>query len=196
MLLTHPSVPRPSKLTGITSLEVHHQRSKTRVARLDQAVPVVLHATDAVYRPGRGSHPLGPSSGHFDTILALDCAYHFKTRRAFLQQAHDRLNSGGSVALADICFAPGALQTGWTRFVTAVLRLMPRENMVSTDEYVAQMRLIGYTDVRLEDITVDVFPGFIKFLRTRGVFFRAFGAIMGLFTGAGARFIIVRGTRA
>ncbi|KAJ7487666.1 S-adenosyl-L-methionine-dependent methyltransferase [Mycena galericulata] len=196
MLLTHPSVPRPAKLTGITSLDAHHQRSKTRVARLNQTVPVSLYAGDAVYRPGRGAHAFDPPSEHFDTILALDCAYHFETRWVFLQQAHEQLKPGGSVALADICFAPGALQTRWTRCVTAVLRLMPRENMVSTDEYVARMRRIGYTDVRLEDITVDVFPGFIKFIRGQGMLFAAFGVIMGVFARAGARFVIVRGTGA
>ncbi|KAJ7110152.1 S-adenosyl-L-methionine-dependent methyltransferase [Mycena epipterygia] len=196
-LLTHPSVARPSKLTGITSLVAHHRRSQARVARLNQAVPVELHAGDAIYRPGcPPGHPLDPSSGEqFDTILALDCAYHFHTRRAFLQQAHDRLRPGGCLALADICFAPGALETRWTRWVTAVLRLMPRENMVSTTEYLAQMREVGFTDVRLEDVTADVFPGFIKFLWSRGLGWGAFGSILGVFAGAGARFVLVKGTR-
>ncbi|KAJ7783854.1 S-adenosyl-L-methionine-dependent methyltransferase [Mycena maculata] len=194
LLLTHPAVSRPSKLAGITSLEAHHRRSQARVAHLNTAVPVDLHVGDAVHRGGPG-HPLNPSSEQFDTILALDCAYHFQTRRAFLQQAHNQLRPGGSVALADICFAPGALQTSWTRWVTAVLRLMPRENMVSTDEYLAEMRRIGYTDVRLEDISADVFPGFLKFLGTRGMLWKAFAVIFGVYTRAGAGFVIVRGTR-
>src|SRR5882762_9807922 len=32
--ISHPEVPRPSRLTGITSLKTHHQRSSDRVARL------------------------------------------------------------------------------------------------------------------------------------------------------------------
>ncbi|KAJ6610058.1 S-adenosyl-L-methionine-dependent methyltransferase, partial [Mycena sp. CBHHK59/15] len=196
LLLTHPSVPRPSCLNGITSLESHYRRSQARVARLDQDVPVVLHAGDAIYRAGCIEHPLDPSSDeHFDTILALDCAYHFQPRTAFLRQSYDRVLPGGSVALADICFAPSALQTRWTRLVTALLRLMPRQNLVSTDEYLAQMRTIGYVDVELEDITEDVFPGFIKFLRKRGFMWWAFGRILGAFAGAGARFVVVRGKR-
>ncbi|KAJ7706113.1 S-adenosyl-L-methionine-dependent methyltransferase [Mycena rosella] len=195
LLLTHPSMARPSQLTGITSLAAHHQRSQARVARLDQPVPVFLHAGDAVYRPGSHGHPLDPSSeDQFDTILALDCAYHFRSRTAFLRQAYGKLRPGGCVALADICFTPGALQTRWTRWVTAVLRLMPRENMVSTDEYLAQMRGMGYT-VRLEDVTSDVFPGFIRFLGTRGLGWKTFGGLMGVFAGAGARFVVVVGTK-
>ncbi|KAJ7492559.1 S-adenosyl-L-methionine-dependent methyltransferase [Mycena latifolia] len=188
-LLTHPLVARPSQLTGITSLKAHHERSQARVARLQQPIPVVLHAGDAVYRPGCRGHPLDPSSEErFDTILALDCAYHFQPRTAFLRQAYEKLRPGGSVALADICFAPGALATRWTRWV---LRLMPRENMVSTDEYLAEMRGIGFTDVRLEDVTDDVFPGFIRFLGTRGLGWKTFGGVMGVFAGAGARFVVV-----
>ncbi|KAJ6575182.1 S-adenosyl-L-methionine-dependent methyltransferase [Mycena capillaripes] len=197
LLLTYPSVPRPAQLTGITSLPSHHQRSQARVARLNQPVPVVLHAGDAIYRPGCHSHPLDPSSGeYFDTILALDCAYHFRPRSQFLRQAYARLHPGGSLALADICFAPGALQTRWTRCVTAVLRLMPRENMISTDEYVAQMREIGFTEVQLEDITEDVFPGFVSFLRTRGVGWWTFAVVFTIFVRTScARFVLVKAAR-
>ncbi|KAJ7786386.1 S-adenosyl-L-methionine-dependent methyltransferase [Mycena metata] len=195
LLLTHPDVPRPAHLTGITSLESHYTRSQARVARLTQPVPVDLHAGDAIYRAGSRTHPLDPSSEQpkFDTILALDCAYHFKPRAEFLRQAYHRLNPGGSLALADICFAPGALETRWTRFVTTILGLMPAENMISTDEYVAQMREIGFRDVKLEDITEDVFPGFVSFLATRGVGWRIFSKAFTIFWGSGGRFVVVYG---
>jgi hypothetical protein len=159
-------------------------------------VPVRLHSGDAIYRQGSQGHPLDPSSEeYFDTILALDCAYHFQPRTKFLAQAFNKLRAGGSLALADICFAPGALQTRRTRWVTAVLRMMPRENMVSTEEYLTQMRGIGYKDVRLDDVTADVFPGFIRFLGTRGLGWAIFGQVMRIFTGAGARFVVITGKR-
>ncbi|KAF7347779.1 Snare domain containing protein [Mycena venus] len=197
LLLTHPSVPRPAHLTGITSLASHRQRSQARVARLSQPVPVALHAGDAVFRPGARGHPLDPSSAEddkFDTILALDCAYHFRSRRDFLRQAHDRLRPGGVVALADICFANGTVETWWMAVLGSVLG-MPRENRISTDEYTAQMRGI-YTKVELEDITQDVFPGFISFLSTRGMGWWIFSRVFSFFWKSGARFIIARGERA
>ncbi|KAJ7169943.1 S-adenosyl-L-methionine-dependent methyltransferase [Mycena filopes] len=192
MLLTHPDVPRPGHLTGITSLRSHYARSQARVASLNQAVPVDLHAGDAIYRPGSRDHPLNASSEQpkFDTILALDCAYHFKTRVRFLRQAYNRLNPGGSIALADICFSPDA-----TRFVGMVLRLMPKENMVSSSEYMAQLREIGFVDVQLEDITGDVFPGFVSFLATRGAGWWIFTKVFNIFWGSGARFVVVQGRR-
>ncbi|KAJ7631021.1 hypothetical protein FB45DRAFT_917225 [Roridomyces roridus] len=186
MLLQHPS------LTGITSLPNHHKRSLARVACLDQHIPVDLYLGDAIYRPGcEDGHPLDPSSkAEFDSVLALDCAYHFNTRWTFLRQVHDQLRPGGSVALADICLAR---ETTWTRFI--LLPVMPRENLVSTDEYLAHMQRIGYTDVRLEDITPHVFPGFISFLGKQGVVFRIFGSVMRLLAICGARFVIVRGCK-
>ncbi|KAJ7254048.1 S-adenosyl-L-methionine-dependent methyltransferase [Mycena haematopus] len=196
-LLTHPSVPRPSHLTGITSLASHHERSQARVARLNQTVPVDLHVGDAVQRPGVHEHPLAPSSeaNKFDTILALDCAYHFRSRAAFLRQVYSRLRPGGAVALADICFANGALETRWTRFVMAAVGsgLMPRENRISTDEYIAQMREIGFTEVELEDVTKDVFPGFISFLATRGTGWWILSRVFTILWGSGARFVVVKG---
>jgi len=195
-LLTHPSVPRPSHITGITSLPLHFRRSQARIARLSPAVPVVLHAGDAIYRPGAAlDHPFSPSSDRFDMVLALDCAYHFRPRVEFLRQAFSALDRGGSIALADICFTPGALQTRWTQWVTTVLRLMPHENLISTDEYLAQMHDIGYTDLGLENITDEVFPGFIRFLETRGLGWRLFGAVLRMYWRAGAQFVLVRGTR-
>ncbi|KAJ7293638.1 S-adenosyl-L-methionine-dependent methyltransferase [Mycena rebaudengoi] len=177
LLLTHAAVPRPARVTGITSLEVHHRRSQARVARLHQDVSVTLYQGDAVFRPGcRGNHPLDPAHGaQFDTILALDCAYHF-------QIAGGRLRPGGAIALADICFAPAALQTRRTQLVAAVLRFMPRENMLSTDEYAAQLRAIGYSD-------------FIRFLGSRGLGWYIFARILGVFAGSGGRFVVVRGKR-
>jgi len=142
-LLTHPSVPRPSHITGITSLPLHHRRSQARIEHLNPDVPVVLHAGDAIFHPGAPDHPFSPSSDKFDTVLALDCAYHFRPRVEFLRQAFNALDRGGSISLADICFVPGALQTRRTQWVTTVLRLMPHENIISTDEYLAQMHGIG-----------------------------------------------------
>ncbi|KAK7064173.1 hypothetical protein R3P38DRAFT_3382816 [Favolaschia claudopus] len=196
MLLTHPAVPRPSHLTGITDIAAHHQRSQSRVTALNQSVPFVLYTGDAVHQPGAHHHPLDPSSDEslkFDQILALDCAYHFRSRATFLRQAYERLHPGGSVALADICFANGALEKWSTRWVTAVLGagLMPRENMVSIDEYIAQMHEVGFTDIWLEDITQDVFPGFVAFLNGRGAIgWTIFSGLFNMFHRSGGRFVL------
>ncbi|KAF7306979.1 Snare domain containing protein [Mycena indigotica] len=187
-LLSHPDVPRPSHITGITSLEEHYIRSQARLSCVTSKVPVVLHVGDAIRRAGVDDHPF--NNARFDAILALDCAYHFKHRRDFIQQAYDALQSGGSLGLADICFAPETLNSLRSRLITFFLRLMPKGNMVSTEDYCFQMKAAGFVDVELEDISQDVFPGFIRFLQSRGFGWSIFASVLSLYYSTGARFVV------
>jgi len=201
MQLSHPSVPHPSHLTGITSLAAHYDRAKDRVARLQLSsedggafkTKVKLHHGDAVYRPSTANHPLDPSSETppYTAILALDCAYHFKTRHVFLQQSHTRLAPGGRIALADICLLQGWLP----RFCMFLLGVMPKENMISPDEYVTDLMDLGYVDVKMQDVSADVFPGFQRFLKGRGLGWWIFGNIIQGYAALGARFVLVSGAK-
>lgn len=197
LLLSNDSVSRPSQLVGVTSLETHCERSKNRIMKLQkQNIQVDLYSANAVCDGSNKSHPLRPESEvYFDSILALDCAYHFDTRRRFLAQSFEKLAPGGRIALADICFAPSALGNLKTRLITSLLRVMPVANLISTEEYVQDMLQIGFVDVVLEDITEDVFPGFVKFLKGRGWGWWIFGCIFQWYTIAGARFVIVGGSK-
>ncbi|KAF9531983.1 S-adenosyl-L-methionine-dependent methyltransferase [Crepidotus variabilis] len=202
LLLTSPSLPRPSQITGITSLPAHHERSLTRANKVQEAssgaapIKLDLHAGDAVFRTD-ALHPLNPSNSkvEFDTIIALDCAYHFQTRRLFLEQSFQKLAPGGSIALADICFSVTSIQPSYTRFLTTLLRLMPTENKITIEEYEAQLREIGYTDVRVQDISQEVFPGFIRFLKSRKWGWWIFAWVLERYWKAGARFVIASGKK-
>lgn len=213
LLLSDPSVPRPSTLSGITDLGTHVQRTRGRIRKLQahnrsaSKVEVNLYTGDAVYRKSRPEgeesmakdekkdedHPFHPSSPKiFDAILATDCAYHFDTRRRFLYQALTKLRPGGRIALADICFSSPT----WTaRALTWVIRMMPIHNRVSRDGYVQQMHDIGFEDVECEDITDEVFPHFIPFLKSQGWLWWIFAAVLQLYTSSGARFVVVSGQR-
>ncbi|KAF8271467.1 hypothetical protein EI94DRAFT_1657557 [Lactarius quietus] len=173
--LSHPEVVKPSLLCGITSLPSHHRRSWERVngsvsaLHAPENTPAVhLFRGDAVWRPGRQGHPLSPRFQHdFDNILALNCAYDFNTRKEFIRQALRRLTPGGNVVLADLCFSssPGPMLT---LLLCRVLHIMPKRNITTKEQYLKQMREVGYEDVELEDITPFVFPGFREFLKQRG----------------------------
>jgi len=207
--LTHPTIPRPSRLTGITSLKTHYQRSSDRIARLqasskvqgDLQPEVVLYHGDAIFRPEPDSkHPLHPSSSPsispYTSILALDCAYHFNTRPTFLRQSLHHLAPTGRIALADMCFTPSSLRKLYIRTLVHLFRLMPLENVVSAEEYVRDMEQMGYVDVRLEDISEDLFPGFERFLKGRGGGWWVFGHFVRWWAWMGARFVIVSGAKA
>ncbi|KAH8986991.1 S-adenosyl-L-methionine-dependent methyltransferase [Lactarius hatsudake] len=196
--LSHPEVAKPSVLCGVTSLPVHHSRSLERVksflSSADAPPAVLLFRGDAVWR-GRQDHPLSPDFQHdFDNILALDCAYHFDTREEFLRQSLRRLTPGGSVASADLCFSspPGPVLT---LLLSRILHTMPKHNIMTKEQYIQQMREIGYEDVELEDITPFVFPGFVKFMKQRGRMWGVFSRTMSWLEGQGLRFVIIKGTR-
>ena len=200
LLLSAPFIPRPSRLIGITSLDIHHRRSRERVDKLQATdqnkVSVDLHHCDAVSDNVVPSiHPLNSSSAiTFDSILALDCAYHFNTRHKFLEQSFQKLMPGGSIALADICFS-SSLHTRRTRWITSIVNLIPKYNQISVEDYVDKMKQIGYTGVILDDVTSEVFPGFVVFLKSRGWGWWAFGSVVDWYWSAGARFVIVSGRR-
>ena len=196
--LSDPDVPRPAHLSGITSLKSHYERSGKRIARLHSKPNISLYQGDAIYRPDvQGPHPLDPSSSSepFTTILALDCAYHFDTRKLFLEQSFHRLAPGGRISLADICFSETALRSGWTRFFVSFFGLMPLANIVSPEEYTQCMKAIGYDDIRFEDISSDVFPGFSRFLRGRGWGWAVFASAIGWLGQSGMLFVVISGAK-
>ena len=201
LILSEPSIPRPYHLVGITSLDIHHQRSVERVQKYQSenggpTTNVNLYHGDAVYDGVVSEHPFHSASKEvYDSILALDCAYHFHSRRLFLQQSFSKLGPGGRVALADICFDSSALKTRRTRVLTSTVKLMPAENLISDQEYIAQLEGIGFVDVSLEDITPDVFPGFVKFLKGRRWGWWMFASIINWYGHAGAKFVIVSGRK-
>ncbi|KAF8912719.1 hypothetical protein CPB84DRAFT_1742213 [Gymnopilus junonius] len=181
------------------SLDIHHLRSVDRVRKYQGSheltdPKVDMYQADAVFDDKGTNHPLRMSLP-FDSILALDCAYHFSTRQRFLQQSFQNLAPGGYIALADICFSATALQSRRTKILTSVLRLMPAENLISTEGYVSQMNDVGYEDVILQDITDNVFPGFSAFLKSRQWGWKLFGLVIDWYASAGAKFIIISGRK-
>ncbi len=147
---------------------------------------VHLFEGDAIWRPGHRDRE--------HNILALDCAYHFDTRREFLRQSFQRLAPGGSVALADLCFS-NPPRAALKFFLSGVLHVMPRSNVVTKEQYVQQMNEIGYENIGVEDITPFVFPGFRAFLKQRGILGSLFAGIMGWLQGRGLCFVVIEGRK-
>ena len=166
-------VPCASHVSGLTSLAWQHERAAQRIRDaqmcLTTSCSVALFHGDAICRPFHtDKHPLHPVSSHprFTSVLALDCAYHFDTRRLFIRQCHHRLSSGGTLALADIFLYPNARSVRIT-FICKLLGIIPA-NLWTKDEYILQLHSAGFRDILFMDITPKVFPGFRKFLRSSG----------------------------
>lgn len=159
-----------------------------KAAALD-GIAQKYHVGDAVYKASSApnSHPLSPDSGLlFDRVFALDCAYHFDSRRQFLAQVFAHLTPNGRVGLADICFSR-------SNTVSRILLsgVIPIANNVTVSMYKEQLYELGFDKVEIDDVSEAVFPGFIAFLKSRGRLWWVFGHVMGiLYYRAGARFII------
>jgi SAM-dependent methyltransferase len=65
------------------------------------AAPIGLVAGDGCRLP--------VADGSVDHVLAVECVFHFPSRKAFLREAARVLRPGGTVALSDFLMAPGAL---------------------------------------------------------------------------------------
>ncbi|KAF9015191.1 hypothetical protein BDQ17DRAFT_1340644 [Cyathus striatus] len=128
MLMSDEAIPRPATLTGITSLYVHHERSKARVARLQ------IDITKVTLALGHPLHPLAKDT--FDAVLR-SIVHTFQHPACVPSTVARKTGAGGRIALSDICYVQGSI----TRAIT------------SMEEYVRQMLEIGYVDVELEDVT-------------------------------------------
>lgn len=105
---------------------------------------------------------------NFDTIIALDAAYHFDKRQEVFKRSYLSLVAGGSLAFTDMLLADGAKEKGlypplWFRLL---LRLggVPKANLVDMQTLRAQLEELGFKDFRFHDITDMVFPGIANYL--------------------------------
>ena len=102
-----------------------------------------------------------PAHERYDRVLALDCAYHFAPRSAFLAQAYRALHAGGVLGLTDIVLAEGQNPRQHARLAQACG--IPLENLLTPQRYAQALKDLGFVDVRLEPLDDAVFAGFSRF---------------------------------
>lgn len=68
---------------------------------------------------------------------------------------------------------------------------MPQENIVSPEQYIMDMQSAGFREIQIDDISNHVFPGFVRFLKQKGVLWFLFGHVVSILHRVGARFVIV-----
>lgn len=106
-----------------------------------------------------------------DKVVALECAFHFRSRERFFQEAWRVLRPGGRLVMADILPMPrvsdgrGRLQQRLSWWLVASKFAIPPENAYTRPTYQALLARRGFTEIRLESIREAVYPPLHEYLR-------------------------------
>jgi len=86
----------------------------------------------------------GLADASVDVVTCVEAAFHFRSRRRFIERAAEVLRPGGRLVLADLVVADTELLGRW---------MMPPENRMAAGGYAAMVEAAGFDDVVVEDAT-------------------------------------------
>jgi len=108
--------------------------------------------------------------GSFDKIIALESAFHFRTRQKFFAAAMRLLRPGGLLVLADMVARRRPHSTSLSKWLGlqlgSVAWQIPVGNLLSIDAYTAQLRVLGFRDITPSHLTADVIAPFSRFINS------------------------------
>lgn len=148
------------ELSGLNLSESQTRRARERlVARGHGAVAARLSQGSA---QDLAAWAQSSSRAPADAVLALDCAYHFPSRRDFVRQAAQVLRPGGRLVTSDLVLARARLPWSARGALALMARLshLPRQNLVDADTYQRQWTAAGFEIEGFEDLTPQVFRPF------------------------------------
>ena len=96
------------------------------------------------------------SNESFDNILCIEAAFHFETRRKFLEEAHRVLKSGGRLVLSDVLFTSRERLAQFPTFPS------PENHIATVAEYEALLRSVGFREVMVKDAFDAIWPPHYK----------------------------------
>ena len=152
----------------LTGINLSHSQTDLARSRLEAA-----GHSEAAASIAQGNIDDQAAWKHWETasinrVLALDCAYHFPDRAAFLQRAGQLLPKGGRLCLTDFVLTEshsGLSLRGMALAPMLKASRIPPRNIVSLSKYETQLEDAGFHDVEAEDISDWVMQGFAAWLR-------------------------------
>ncbi|KAF9166659.1 hypothetical protein DFQ26_007232 [Actinomortierella ambigua] len=165
---------KPGKITGITIESIQHHAAEQLVKHSEVGdTKIALYVADASKLPEfLAAHPqvLGGATGtgegksFFTHVVSIDSAYHYRTRRQFLENAFRYLQPGGigRLAMADMVLAKPAPTSAVGRWVFEKVFeaiQVPPTNMKSLAEYRHDLEEVGFQDIEIECVEERVFAG-------------------------------------
>lgn len=86
----------------------------------------------------------------FANILCIEAAFHFETRRKFLEEAHRVLELGGRLVMSDVLF------TSKDRLEQYAVFPSPENHLATADEYRTLLSDVGFRNIVVDDVSKDV----------------------------------------
>ena len=97
--------------------------------------------------------------------------FSFNTRKAYLQATFKALDWEGSLGLTDLCVIESSNLLNKLAIKCLFLFAgVPIANLITISEYISMLREIGFQDIKIEDISKSVFPGFLSFIERQDLF--------------------------
>lgn len=145
-------------ITAIDLTPMHVKRAQEKIQNLQNAAIqfAIGNAADLAY-----------DKNTFDKVVAVDCAYHFNTRKQFIKEAYRVLKPGGILVVTDMLPKEGCnINLPWQRMGRKNLYI-PTENMYDIKEYTRYLKQTGFSRVEVTNIKHEVFTGLAKYFVTR-----------------------------
>lgn len=147
--------PRSITAINITPGQIEIAKQNNRFENIQYQV---ASATDLPFEPTQ-----------FDTILALESAFHFDRREDFFKQAWKVLKPGGKLVLADVY--PYQNAKGWLNWLKiwwiSGLWQVPLSNHYDLSVCQSKLKAIGFEAIEIEDISEDVWIPFKQYAAQR-----------------------------
>ncbi|WP_367114620.1 cyclopropane-fatty-acyl-phospholipid synthase family protein [Thiohalocapsa sp.] len=153
---------KPGRIVGLNITASQVELARRRVAQLGLHEQIDLRQGSATDMP--------IESASVDKVVAVECAFHFRTREAFFREAWRVLRPGGRLVLADIIPAPriggfpARLEHRVSWRLVAGKFAIPPENAYTKPTYHAKLAMSGFEQIRVESIREHVYAPLHHFL--------------------------------